>query len=54
MQQEKFNIVGLLDHFRNVGEHVLGYPILGEEEDLKKISKKIYSPAITTELQMAY
>ena len=28
-QEKKFNIVGLLDRFRNVGEHVLGYPILG-------------------------
>ncbi len=33
-QEGKFNIVGLLDSFRKVGEQTLGYPILGKEEDL--------------------
>lgn len=36
-KEGKFNIVGLLDRFRNVGEQTLGYPILGEEEDLPKL-----------------
>ena len=33
-QQGKFNIVGLLDRFPSVGEHSLGYPVLGAEEYL--------------------
>jgi sugar O-acyltransferase (sialic acid O-acetyltransferase NeuD family) len=35
----KFKIVGLLDRFRNAGEQTLGYPILGKEEDLPKLTK---------------
>ncbi len=33
-QEGGFNIVGLLDRFRNLGEETLGYPIIGTEEDL--------------------
>ena len=36
-KEGKFNIVGLLDRFRDVGEQTLGYPILGEEEDLPNL-----------------
>ncbi len=33
-QEGKYNIVGLLDRFRSVGDHTMGCPILGKEEDL--------------------
>jgi len=38
-QQGKYNIVGLLDRFRDVGEKTLGYPVLGKEEDLPELKK---------------
>ncbi|MFL5383753.1 MAG: acetyltransferase [Longimicrobiaceae bacterium] len=38
-QEGKFNIAGLLDRFRSVGEQTLGYPILGKEEDLPDLMK---------------
>ncbi len=38
-QEGKFNIVGLLDRLRNVGEQTFDYPILGQEEDLPKLIK---------------
>lgn len=38
-QEDKYNIIGLLDRFRDVGEQTLGYPILGKEEDLPKLIK---------------
>lgn len=38
-QERKFNIVGLLDRFRNIGEQTFGCPILGQEEDLPKLIK---------------
>lgn len=38
MQKEgKYNIVGLLDRNRKVGEETMGYKILGQEEDLPKL-----------------
>jgi len=36
-KEGKFNIVGLLDKFRSVGDQTLGYPILGKEEDLPNL-----------------
>lgn len=38
-QEKKYNIVGLLDRFRDVGEKTLGYPVLGKEEDLPELMK---------------
>lgn len=38
-QEGKYNVVGLLDQFRDVGEKTLGYPVLGKEEDLPKLIK---------------
>jgi sugar O-acyltransferase (sialic acid O-acetyltransferase NeuD family) len=38
-QEGKYNIAGLLDRLRNVGEQTLGYPILGKEEDLPELTK---------------
>ena len=38
-QEGKFNVAGLLDRFRNVGEKTLGYPVLGKEEDLPELIK---------------
>jgi sugar O-acyltransferase (sialic acid O-acetyltransferase NeuD family) len=37
LKQGKYNIVGLLDRFRLVGEKTMGFPILGKEEDLPKL-----------------
>ena len=36
-QEGKFNIIGLLDTFKRIGESVLGYKILGEEKDLPQL-----------------
>jgi len=36
-QEGRFNIVGLLDRFRSVGDQTSGYPILGKEEDLPNL-----------------
>jgi len=38
-QEGKYDIVGLLDRFRDVGETMLGYPILGKDEDLPELIK---------------
>ena len=38
-QEGKFNVAGLLDRFRDVGEKTLGYPVLGKEEDLPELIK---------------
>lgn len=38
-QEGKYNIVGMLDRYRDVGEKTLGYSILGEEEDLPRLIK---------------
>lgn len=38
-QEGRYNITGLLDRFRSVGEQTLGYPILGKEEDLPELVK---------------
>ena len=37
-QEGRYRIVGLLDRFRDRGEQTLGYPILGREEDLPKLT----------------
>jgi len=37
-KEGKYNIVGLLDRYRNVDEQTLGYPILGKEEDLPELT----------------
>lgn len=36
-RESKFNLVGLLDRFRNIGEETMGSPVLGSEEDLPEL-----------------
>jgi sugar O-acyltransferase (sialic acid O-acetyltransferase NeuD family) len=36
-KEGKYRIGGLLDRYRKVGEQTLGYPILGQEEDLPRL-----------------
>ena len=36
-KEGKYNVAGLLDRFRNVGEKTAGYPVLGKEEDLPEL-----------------
>lgn len=36
-QEGKYHIVGLLDRVLNVGEEILGCPVLGKEEDLPSL-----------------
>jgi sugar O-acyltransferase (sialic acid O-acetyltransferase NeuD family) len=36
-REGKYNIAGLLDRFRDVGEKTMGYPVLGKEEDLPEL-----------------
>jgi sugar O-acyltransferase (sialic acid O-acetyltransferase NeuD family) len=38
-REGKYNIVGLLDRFRELDDQTLGYPILGKEEDLPVLKK---------------
>lgn len=38
-QEGKYNIAGVLDQMRVVGEQTLGYPILGKDEDLPELVK---------------
>lgn len=38
-QEGKYNIEGLLDRVREVGDKVMGYPVLGQEEDLPELLK---------------
>lgn len=38
-QEGKYNVVGLLDRFRDIGEKTLGYPVLGKEKDLPRLIK---------------
>jgi uncharacterized membrane-anchored protein len=38
VQQEcKYNVAGLLERLRDVGEETMGYPVLGREEDLPEL-----------------
>jgi len=39
-KEGKYNIVGLLDAFKEIGKSTFGYKILGEEKDLPKLVKK--------------
>jgi len=39
-KEGKYNIVGLLDAFKEVGELAFGYKVLGEEKDLPKLINK--------------
>jgi len=39
-KEDKFNIVGLLDAFKKIGESAFGYDIIGEEKDLPQLKKK--------------
>jgi sugar O-acyltransferase (sialic acid O-acetyltransferase NeuD family) len=36
-QEGKYNIAGVLDRIRVVGEQTLGYPVLGKDEDLPEL-----------------
>ena len=36
-KEQKYQIAGLIDKFRSVGETVLGYPVLGGEEQLPEV-----------------
>ena len=35
-----FSIAGIIDLPQNIGNRVMGYPIIGSDEDLELISKK--------------
>jgi len=59
-QENRFSIAGIVDNEKNVGESILGYPIIGCDDDLKELRKKykyalvsvgqIKSPAIRVKL----
>jgi len=46
-QENKFNIAGIIDLKENIGKTVLGYPIVGCDDDLEKL-KDNYSYAVIT------
>ncbi len=39
-REGRYRIVGLLDRFRRRGEETLGYPVLGQEEDLAQLRSR--------------
>lgn len=39
-KENKYQIVGLLDSYRNIGEETLGYKVIGNEEDLSDLLSK--------------
>lgn len=39
--ENKFNIVGIIDKIDKVGEKVLGYQIIGSDEDIPKLKKVV-------------
>lgn len=45
--ENKFEIVGILDIKEKVGQKVLGYEIIGDDEDIEKYSKEGYFFLIT-------
>ncbi len=36
-KEEKYEIIGLLDAYRKIGEETLGYKVVGKEDDLKEL-----------------
>lgn len=46
-QENKFNIVGILDTAKKVGNEILGYKIIGTDSDIKKLVDKNYFFLIT-------
>lgn len=46
-QENKYNIIGILDKEELSGSNILGYEIIGTDDDLKKFAKNIYSYLIT-------
>ena len=39
-KENKYNIIGLIDKSRKIGEETLGYKIIGKEEDIPNLIKK--------------
>jgi len=42
-KENKYRIVGLLDSYRNIGEEILGYRVIGKEEDLPVLLSKNFN-----------
>lgn len=45
--ENKYNILGIVDKKENIGKEVLGYKIIGSDDDLEKIFKKSKYAVIT-------
>lgn len=39
-KQNKYHIIGLIDTYKDIGEEVLGYQVVGKDEDLLNLSKE--------------
>ena len=46
-QEDRFLIAGIIDNEKKVGERVLGYPVIGCDDDLKELRKKYKYAFIT-------
>lgn len=46
-KEDKFTIAGIIDIPERIGESILGYPIIGSDDDIKKISIEYKSFIIT-------
>jgi len=46
-QENKYIIVGIIDQQEKIGQKVLGYPIIGCDDDLEKLSKQYNNFVIT-------
>lgn len=40
VREDKYTVVGLLDNIRQVGDDVLGFPVLGSEENLSELIER--------------
>ncbi len=47
-QEDRFSIVGIVDLPRNIGKQVMGYKVIGCDDDLKELRKHCQNAVITT------
>ena len=47
-EEGRFSIKGIIDLPEKKGEKILGYPIIGSDDDLEKLSKAYHYLLITT------
>ena len=46
-QENRFSIAGIVDNEKKIGERVLGYPVIGRDDDLQELRKKYKYAALS-------